>query len=567
MKVTKWDIFFQLIIIGLFVGVLPAVTVGINYKEFGWLCAVLNFFILMIAFYIIHKYQVKKGILKESNMKTGEVKQIRETFQKIADMVTPTMGAKGRMAVLNDEFSRPILTDDGVTVAKEAMNLKEFERMIALSMIEAANNTEKKAYDGTTLTILLTNELYKQGLRWIKKGMHPQQAADKLLKEVSKVKTKLQEYRMDLTDKKVAQLALITTKMPMVAELVAQAHVASQATMNVIIEHDRKESLSSVEFTEGMTIDSGYMTEALKQLCNQDDETFYENAHLILLSENMITQSDLGDLFRSIPDDKIQEPFIFFVSNAFDPEILRLLLDTLVDNKMKFQMVFINDTRADEVFLDLAAFTDGKIQDPTMGTSSYVFEYAGFAKSIKIEQFKTIITVEKPGKEVPKRINSYKKELEDNKYNTGMNRYATITRRLSNLESGVTKIKVAVPTVTEYLTLKLKLDDAIGAVKCALNHGVVLGGGKTLWNISEHVPSLKKPLREPMKKIVKNAGLRLPKEVQKYNRLGLDVVSGKVVDLESEGIIDSYDSIETSLINAASIAANYLRAYILIKKD
>jgi len=106
-------------------------------------------------------------------MRTSKIDVVAKTFSKIADMVTPTMGARGRLAVLNDEFSRPILTDDGVTVAKEAFGMQGFERMIAVSMIEAANNTEKKAYDGTTLTILLTNGFYKQGLRWIRRGMHP----------------------------------------------------------------------------------------------------------------------------------------------------------------------------------------------------------------------------------------------------------------------------------------------------------------------------------------------------------------------------------------------------------
>ena len=500
-------------------------------------------------------------------MQTSNTQIIKETFQKLADLVTPTMGAKGRLAILNDEFSRPILTDDGVTVAKQATNYKGFERMIALSMIEAANNTEKRAYDGTTLTVLLTNEFYKQGLKWIKKGLHPQQAADNLIEEVRKVKELLPTHRMPLDLKRVAQLCMITTKIPAVADLVTEAYRASNQTMNILIEHERKDNASTVEFTEGMTIESGYMTETLKQLCNQEDETYYENASLFLLSEDMMTQHDLGELFRSIPDDRIKDPMVFFVSKAFNPEVLKLLLDTLVDNKMKFQMVFINDNRADEVFLDLAAFTDGKVQDPSMGTSGYLYEYTGLAKSIKIEQFKTIITVDKPGDKVKKRIDSYKKELKENKYNTGMNRYNTITSRLSSLESGVTKIKVAVPTITEYLTLKLKLDDAIGAVKCAIDNGIVLGGGKTLWNIASEVPKLTEPLQKPFMTIIKNAGLRVPKEVKQTPSLGLNVRNGRVVDLLEDGIIDSYDSIDASLDNAVSIAANYLRAYILINKD
>lgn len=500
-------------------------------------------------------------------MKTSNINVVAETFQKIADLVTPTMGAKGRLAVMNDEFSRPILTDDGVTVAKVAVHTNGFEKMVALSMVEAANNTEKKAFDGTTLTLLLTNEFYKQGMRWIQKGMHPQNAADKLVTLVDRVKEELKYYKLPLKDEQASQLALITTKIPVIAELVAQAYFQSNRTMNIMIEHDRKESLSSVEFTEGMTIDSGYMTETLKQLCNEGDKTVFKNARLFLLSEDLLTQVEIGELFRSIPEEHVYDPMVFVVSKAFNPDTLKMLLDTLVDNKMRFQMVFINDSRSDEVFLDLAAFTNGQVQDPSMGTSGYLFEHTGFATSITVEQEKTILTVAEPGDKIQMRIDSYHKELADHQYNTGMNRYATITRRLANLENGVTKIKIAVPTITEYLTLKLKLDDAIGAVKCASKSGITLGAGKALYNISQAIPEIKTPLQKPMETIIKNAGLRLPKEVKSTPSKGIDVVTGKVVDLIEAGIIDSYESIETSLTNAVSIAANYLRAYILIMKD
>jgi chaperonin GroEL len=114
-------------------------------------------------------------------MKTSNTQTIKKTFQKIADIVTPTMGAKGRMAIINDEFGRPILTDDGVTVAKEYLHQADtFKKMVAISMIEASANTEKTAFDGTTLTVLLTDEFFKAGLKQIKKGKHPQVVADRL---------------------------------------------------------------------------------------------------------------------------------------------------------------------------------------------------------------------------------------------------------------------------------------------------------------------------------------------------------------------------------------------------
>lgn len=505
-------------------------------------------------------------------MRTSKIDVVAKTFSKIADMVTPTMGARGRLAVLNDEFSRPILTDDGVTVAKEAFGMQGFERMIAVSMIEAANNTEKKAYDGTTLTILLTNEFYKQGLRWIRRGMHPQKAADEIYELATLARTYLMDYRILVDKKLVKDLAFITTKIQAVADLVYQAYVASNQTMNIMIEHDRKESESSVEFTDGMVLHAGYFSEQLKQLCNEGDTSVYENAHIVLLAEEILTQQDLSDFFRSIPDENVKDPFVLFVTKAFNPEVLKQLLDTLVANQMHFQLVFINDAKPDEIYLDLAAYTGGIVQDAAFGTSGYQFNDCGFADKIIIQQEKTIITIDKSktdhhATEIAKRIQAYKKELEDYMYNTGVNRYAAITARLANLESGVTKIKVAVPTITEYMTLKLKLDDAIGAVKCAINNGVVMGGGKVLWNLTTKIPKLKRPFQAPLRTIIKNAGLRVPKEVHKSPRLGLNVRTNKVVDLVDAGIVDSYDSVDASIQNAASIASNYLKAYILIKKD
>lgn len=505
-------------------------------------------------------------------MKTSDTRIIKQTFQKIANIVTGTMGAKGRMAIINDEFGRPILTDDGVTVAKECLHLDGFEKMIAIAMVEASSNTEKVAYDGTTLTVLLTNEFYKQGLRWVKRGMHPQQAADKLLDEVKYVRLALNKSKFKPDQTQIKQLATITTKIPLIGDLVSLAYEKAGDSMNVLIEHDRKETKHSIEHTDGMILDAGYFTKELGQLCNDGDKTKFTNAHLVLLAEGQLTQIDLANFFRSIPQDSIKDPFVFFVTNAFNPESMKMLLDTLIQNKMTFQMVFLNEANPEEVFLDLAAKTDGVIQSSALGTSEYLFNHCGLADSITIEADKTTIIKDTANKNaVTKRIDDYKKEIKDKKYTLGSIRENQITRRLANLEAGVTKIKIAVPTITEYMTIKLKLDDAIGAVKCAIKNGCLIGGGKALYNYAEHISkTLRKPLQAPMKTIIKNSGLKVSHKnlkAFKKTRLGINVKTGKLVDLIEEGIIDSFDSIDKALENAVSIAANYLRGYILIKKD
>lgn len=516
-------------------------------------------------------------------MQTASPKLIRKTFQKISDLVTPTMGAKGRVAIIDQEMDKPMVTDDGVTVARECRNLTGFERTIAISMIEAAATTEKEAYDGTTLTILLTNEFYKAGLKWTKprilggKGLHPQEAADYLLELASRIRSELKQKARRLTDDDVYKLATITTKIPFIAKLVHEAYMKAGPSMNIVIEHNRETDQTYVEHTEGLVIDSGYFSETMKQLCNDGDKTVFDKPRAVLLSEDLLTREQLIGFLQSIPKENINDQYVFFITKRFNPQSLKLLLDALIGNNMQFQFVFINEENPEEIFLDIAAKTGGQIQDAAKGTSNYLFKHTGNPDKIIIEQDKTIIINDKADKAaLEQRIQSYEKELEKNKYTLGINRLATINRRLSSLKTGLVKIRLAVPTITEFTLLKLKLDDAVGAVKQALKNGYLLGGGKELANLSRYckgVKDLKKALVMPMLTIAKNAGRKVPKgkiwsrKAGKQRELGLDVVNGKIGCLPEMGIIDSFDSIDASVKNAASIAASYLRAYTIIRKN
>ena len=493
---------------------------------------------------------------------------VEQIFAEIANIVTPTMGGKGMLAVINDEFGRPILTDDGVTVAKQCIHFDGLKRMPALSMIEAAHNTEKKAFDGTTLTILLTNEIYKKGMQMIRTGKHPQTIADLLAEELKKVRELLKEMKIDMKDEHVYPLASISTKIPLVAELVEKAYHVSEKTMNILIEHDRKNVKHSVERTAGMALDHGYHSENLRQLCNQNGITVFNHAHIVLLNEGGLTPKDMNNFFNSIPDQATTDPFVFVLPRGFNPESLNNLLNTLVENKMKFQVIFLNENRLEELFLDIAAYTGAMIQDAAHGTQDYSFDHVGFVDSISIEQHKSIMYVSDPNDhDIQARIEAYNKELEDKVYATGMNRAAEITERLANLQGGITKIKVAVDTITEYLTLKLKLDDAIGATRCAIREGILPGSNKPLYLLAEKVPVVRRILRQPIETILTNAGISINKLDGLKDGEGIDVKGGQKVDLLSHGIIDSYSSIDTAIANASSIACQYLRAFIVISKE
>jgi len=483
-------------------------------------------------------------------------------------MVVPTMGAKGLLVALDDDLGKCTLTDDGVTVARQAIHLDGMEKMIAVDMIEAAATTEKEALDGTTLTILMTNALYDYGYKMIQRGKHPQVVADEIEEEINIVRDKLKEEKFKMKPEHVKSIATISTKIPMVGEIVEEAYKKCGAGMNIVIEHDRERSGIKVEQTKGFSIDSGYMSDAMAALCDDGEKWEADNCNIVLLKEGVMTQVGLGEFFKSIPEDEIKNPFVFVLNPAFNPNTLRLLIDTLIKNNFKYQFIFVNETKMDDVYMDLAAVTGGVVQDASNGVGDYKYEYCGKANHCVIEIDRSLFICNK-NKLVDERIKAYKKKL-DKKYKLSGVDEALYTKRLGALENGVVKIKVGVPTVTEFKTLHLKLDDAIGAVRMALENGVVLGGGKTLYNISRVMPRLgiRKLLTLPLKQILANAGVKyIPaRSVLKEKNMGVDVRTNKKVDLYKTGILDSYKSIDEALKNSSSIACSYLRTNCLIKK-
>jgi len=503
-------------------------------------------------------------------MKYISTELIKDVLQEACDIVTPTMGPKGRLAVISDGFSRPYLTDDGVTVAKELLNFDDpFKKMIAISVCEAASNTEKSAFDGTTLTVLLLNEFYKAGLKLINNGIHPQTAADTIKGFVDRAVTKLKMHKIQVTpensEKLIRDVSYITTKIPEIGELVYQAYTHAGDAMNVIIEHDRQIQASVVEHIDGMVVDSGYFSPELSKLAGEDGTWRRDNAKVFLLSEGILTVNGLRGLFGSIPDKST--PLVFVFDRNYNPEMLKGLIENLSANKFDFMLMFINDSHPEEIFMDLAARTGGKIQSATYDTTDYVYEYAGTASHIEIEVDKTTIIAKGDAEEIKRRLDSYKKELKDNEFTTGYVRADILNRRMANLGAGVTKIKIAAQSVTEYRTIRFKLDDAIGAVRCAMKDGVLLGSGKTLYLLSKDIPVISDALKSPMKTILANAGYEIKDELAFNKTRGLDARTGLEVDLYETGIIDSYTSIETAVKNAESIACSYLRAYILINQN
>ena len=497
-------------------------------------------------------------------------KLVSKVFQEVNDMVVPTMGAKGLLVALDDDLGKSTLTDDGVTVARQAIHMDGMERMIAVDMIEAAATTEREALDGTTLTILLTNELFQLGYKKILRGEHPQIVADQIEKEIEFVRKALTVEKIDMRDSYVKDIATISTKVPMIGEIVEKAYKIAGKEMNVIIEHDRENAGINIEHSKGFSIDSGFMSDAMRNLCEDQEKWEQKNCWIVLLKEGIMTQAGLGNFFKSIPEDNIHDPFVFVLNPNFNPNTLRLIIDTLIKNQMKYQFIFVNEDKPDDVYMDIAAVTGGIVQDASSGVGDYLFKHCGKADKITIEIDKTLFSMEEKNEEVERRVKVYKEKL-NKKYKISRVDEALYTKRLGALENGIVKIKVGVPTVTEYQTLRLKLDDAIGAVRKAFEQGIVLGGGKTLYNIGLKYNHLQTSpaLSAALKQVCRNAGVKnIPRrQLNKDKNIGVDVTTNKIVNLELSGILDSYASIDEALKNASSIACSYIRTNSIIRKE
>ena len=494
---------------------------------------------------------------------------VKETFQEVADLVTPTMGAKGLYVAIDNDFGKPTLTDDGVTVAKEAAKMDGFKKMIAMDMIEAASNTEKEALDGTTLTVLLTNELYKIGMEKIEEGNHPQVVADHIQEDIRVVREMLKKERMKMNSKYVKHIATISTKIPEIGDIVTRAYRECGKDMNVLIEHDRDAMGMKIEHTSGYTMESGYMTDAMRNLCADGEKWEADNCWVVLMKEGIMTQVGINKFFQSIPASEISKPFLFVLNPNFNPNTLRMLIDTLIKNEFKFQFIFVNEAKMDDVYMDCAAVCLGTVQDASAGVGEYEFKHCGKIEHVCVEIDKAIFNFHNNDR-VESRIKVYRDKLAKNRYKLNQVDRVLYERRLGSLTNGIVKIKVGVPTVTEYKILALKLDDAIGAVRKAFKFGIVLGGGKALLNVSKNLSTMcwiTPVLAKPSETICTNAGVSTDWRSDAENNIGMDVTQNKLVNLKEQGILDSYLSIDEALKNASSIACAYLRTNTIMQKE
>lgn len=506
-------------------------------------------------------------------------KALQEGVDKLANTVKVTLGPKGKHVALERKFGSPLLSDDGVTIAKEIELEDPNENLGAQLVKEVASKTEDAAGDGTTTAIVLTQAIIDEGIKNVTAGADPLLLKKGIDRAVEAVIEEMKKYKKDITTKEeIAQVGTVSSKIKEVGEAIADA-VDKVGREGVITVEESQGLGLEVKTVEGMQFDRGYIS-----------------PYFVTDAERM--EAELKDPFIVITDKKvssIQEflPLLEKIVQTGRPFLLIAddvtgeALATLVLNKIKgtFSCVAVKapgfGDRRKEMLEDIAILTGGQVISEDLGIKfeSVSLDMLGKADSVKVDKDNTTIIGGKgESEDIQARIKQIKEEIERT---TSSYDKEKLQERLAKLSGGVAIIKVGGATETAMKEMKHRVEDAVSSTKAALAEGVVAGGGvafiKALPVIDKltaegdektGIMILKKALQEPLKLIAENAGyngvIALNKVLETQDNIGFNAEKGKFEDMFKAGIIDPFKVVRTALQNAASVAGLMLSTEAIV---
>jgi len=498
---------------------------------------------------------------------------------RLADAVKVTLGPKGRNVVLDKKFGSPLITKDGVTVAKE-IDLKEpLENTGAQMVREVATKTSDVAGDGTTTATLLAQAIYREGSKNVTAGSDPMALQRGIQKAVTAVVEELKRLSKPVKGKMIAQVGTISANNDQtIGDIIAQA-MEKVGKDGVITVEEAKSIETSLEVVEGMQFDRGYLspyfvTDAERMEC------VLENA-LVLIHEKKISgMKDLLPVLEQVA--KLAQPLLI-IAEDLEGEALA----TLVVNKLRgtLNVAAVKapgyGDRRKAMLEDIAILTGGKAITEDLGIKleNLKLDDMGRAKKITIDKDNTTI-VEGAGKtkDIEGRVKQLRIQAEETTSDYDREK---LQERLAKLVGGVAVIKVGAATETEMKEKKARVEDAMHATKAAVEEGIVAGGGVALLRCTRVVESVKaegdeavgvgivrRALEEPLRQIANNAGHEGAVVVGKVRELkddeGFNAETEKYEDLVDAGVIDPTKVVRTALQNAASIASLLLTTEAVI---
>ncbi len=509
-------------------------------------------------------------------------KALQAGINKLADTVKITLGPKGRNVVLDKKFGAPLITNDGVTIAKEIELEDAFENMGAQLVKEVATKTNDAAGDGTTTATLLAQALIREGMKNIAAGANPMIVRKGISKAVDAAVTAIvnNSKAVEGTDD-IARVATISSADETVGKLIAEA-MEKVTSDGVITIEESKTAETYSEVVEGMQFDRGYISPYMAT--DTDKMTaVIDDAYILITDKKISSIQDILPLLEQIVQAGKK---LVIIAEDIEGEALT----TLVLNKLRGTFVCVGvkapgfGDRRKEMLKDIAILTGGEVITDELGLDlkETTIAQLGRARQVVVQKENTII-VDGAGssEDVKERLNQIKAQIETTTSDFDKEK---LQERVAKLSGGVAVIKVGAATEIEMKEKKLRIEDALAATKAAVEEGIVAGGGTALINampaVEKLLPSLDgdektgakivlKALEEPVRQIALNAGLEGSVIIDKIRRsrkvgYGFDAYNEQYVDMIPSGIVDPTKVTRSALQNAASVAAMVLTTESLV---
>ncbi len=513
-------------------------------------------------------------------------KSLLDGINKLADTVKVTLGPKGRNVVLDRSYGSPLITNDGVTIAKEIELENSYENMGAGLVKEVSIKTNDVAGDGTTTATVLAQKMIKEGIKNIAAGGDPMSIKRGMDKATEVATEELKKISSSINGKKdIARVASISANNEVIGNLIADA-MEKVSKDGVITIEESKTSNTEVKVVEGMQFDKGYISPYL--VTNTEKmETVMENPYILITDKKI---SNIQEILPLLEELMSQSGKLLIIADDIEGEAL----STLVLNKLRGVLNVIavkapsfGDTRKD-ILEDIAVLTGGKVitEDLGLDFKDVTVNDLGRAKQIKVQKESTII-VDGAGQKdnIQNRVKHIRSELENT---TSSYDKEKLQDRLAKMTGGVAVIEVGAATEIEMKEKKLRIEDALSATKAAVEEGIVSGGGTAYINIIPKVEKLLDTvseeekigvriivaaLEEPVRQIATNAGLEgaviLDKVKKEKAGVGFDAKEERYVNMKEMGIVDPTKVTRSALQNAESVASMILttEATVATKKE
>ncbi len=511
------------------------------------------------------------------DIKFGEEarKSILEGVNKLADTVKVTIGPKGRNVVLDKSFGAPLITNDGVTIAKEIELEDPYENVGARLVKEVSTKTNDVAGDGTTTATLLAQTLIREGVKNVAAGGDPMAIKRGMDKAVHEAVEGLKDISSQISGKEdIARVASISANNTEVGSLIAEA-MEKVSKDGVITIEESKTANTELNVVEGMQFNKGYISPYMVT-DTEKMEAIVDNPYILITDKKISNIQEILPLLESLMQ---QSGKLVIIADDIEGEAL----STLILNKLRgvLNVVAVKapgyGDRRKEMLEDIAILTGGEViaSDLGMELKDVQINQLGRAKQIKVQKENTII-VDGAGKkdEIAARVAQIRKQIEET---TSSYDKENLQERLAKIAGGVAVIGVGAATEVEMKDRKLRIEDALSATKAAVEEGIVAGGGTAYVNIIPRVEKLLntvkedeklgvkiilKALEEPVKQIATNAGLEgsviLDKVKASPVGVGFDALNEEYVDMKKAGIVDPTKVTRSALQNAASVASMVL---------